>query len=99
MDGTRSTLENGVCSSRRGRLAEDEAVERKGNDIFVRAHTSVRTKTAWDRGWSPKWPRHCLIFDAETTIDPTQKLNFGAFRRCKLVGSRYVCVEEGIFHR
>jgi hypothetical protein len=99
MDGTRSTLENGVCTSRRGRLAEDEAVERKGNDIFVRAHTSVRTKTAWDRGWSPKWPKHCLIFDTETTLDPAQKLNFGAFRRCKLVGSRYVCVEEGIFHQ
>ncbi len=90
---------NGVGPSRRGRLAEDEALERKRNDIFVRAHTSVRTKTAWDRGWSPKWPRHCLIFDAETTLDPAQKLNFGAFRRCKLVGSRYVCVQEGIFHR
>jgi hypothetical protein len=65
----------------------------------VRAHTCVRTKSASDRRWSPKWPRHCLIFDTETTLDPAQKLTFGAFRRCKLVGSRYVCVAEGIFHR
>ncbi len=65
----------------------------------MRAHTSVRAKTGSDRRWAPKWPRHCLIFDTETTLDPAQKLNFGAFRRCKLVGSRYVCVAEGIFHR
>lgn len=99
MDGTPGTFGNGVGSSRRGRLAEEEALERKRNDIFVRAHTSVRTKTASDRRWSPKWPKHCLIFDTETTLDPAQRLNLGVFRRCKLVGSRYMCVEEGIFHR
>ena len=99
MDGTSGTLGSGVGSSRRGRLAEDEALEGKRHDIFVRAHTSVRTRTTSDRRWSPKWPKHCLIFDTETTLDPAQRLNFGAFRRCKLVGSRYVCVEEGIFHR
>jgi hypothetical protein len=65
----------------------------------VRAHTRVRTRDPWDKRWSPKWPKHCLIFDTETTLDPAQKLNFGAFRRCKLVGSKYVCVVEGIFHR
>jgi hypothetical protein len=82
-----------------GRLAEEEPLGRKSHDIFVRAHTSVRTKTAWDRRGSPKWPKLCLIFDSETTLDPAQKLNFGAFRRCKLVDSVYLCVAEGIFHR
>jgi len=48
---------------------------------------------------APKWPTYCLIIDTETTLDPAQKLNFGAFRRCKLVGSKYVCVAEGIFHK
>ena len=65
----------------------------------MRAHTSVRAKNTWDRRWSRNWPTYCLIFDAETTLDPAQKLNFGAFRRCKLVGSKYVCVAEGIFYR
>jgi len=77
---------------------QEKYPNRERHDIFVRAHTSVRTKTATDRRWSPKWPSHCLIFDTETTLDPAQKLNFGAFRRCKLIGSRYVCVAEGIFH-
>ena len=40
-----------------------------------------------------------MIFDTETTHDPVQRLNFGAFRQCKLVGARYVCVAEGIFYR
>jgi hypothetical protein len=98
MDGAAGTL-RGFGSSPRGRFAEEGSLGRKNHDIFVRAHTSVRTKTASGRRWSPKWPRHCLIFDTETTLDPTQRLNFGAFRRCKLVGSKYVCVAEGIFHR
>jgi hypothetical protein len=31
-----------------------------------------------ERRWSRKWPPYCLIFDTETTLDPAQKLNFGA---------------------
>jgi hypothetical protein len=77
-----------------GNLSEQER-----HDIFVRAHTSVPTKSQSDRRWSPKWPRYCLIFDTETTLDPAQKLNFGTYRRCKLVGNKYVCLEEGIFSR
>jgi hypothetical protein len=99
MDGAAGTLGGDFASSRRERFAEEAAVEPKAHDIFVRAHTSARTKPASDRRWSPKWPNHCLIFDTETTLDPAQKLNLGAFRRCKLVGSKYVCVAEGIFHR
>jgi DNA polymerase type B, organellar and viral len=99
MDGAAGARGGDFGTSRRQRFAEEEALEPKNHDIFVRAHTSVRTKTASDRRWSPKWPTHCLIFDTETTLDPAQKLNFGAFRRCKLVGSRYVCVAEGVFHR
>jgi len=65
----------------------------------VRAHTRVRTKSGRDRRWSAKWPKHCLIFDTETTLDPTQKLNFGAYRRCVLVDDEYRCLQEGIFYR
>lgn len=73
--------------------------DQERHDIFVRAHTHVRAKNSWDRRPTRKWSRYCLIFDTETTLDPSQKLNFGAFRRCKLVGDKYVCVEEGIFYR
>jgi len=71
----------------------------EGHAIFVRAHASVRTKNQHDRRSSPKWPKYCLIFDTETTLDPIQKLNFGTYRRCKLVGNKYDCVAEGIFYR
>ena len=80
-------------------LPEDNLDEREPSDIFVRAHTRVRPKDPWDRRRAPTWPPHCLIFDTETTLDPAQTLNFGVFRRCELVGSKYLCVTEGLFHR
>jgi hypothetical protein len=91
---------NRVSASRLERLkSKGRNSQPELHDIFVRAHTRVRAKDAWDRRWSPKWPKHCLIFDTETTLDPAQRLNFGSFRRCELVGSKYVCVAEGVFHR
>jgi hypothetical protein len=100
MDGPSGSLGNGVKVSRlkRARTKRNDS-EQERHDIFVRAHTRVRGKEPWDKRWSPKWPKYCLIFDTETTLDPAQKLNFGAFRRCKLVGSKYVCVAEGIFYK
>src|SRR5258708_27175423 len=100
MDGPSGSLGKGVTVVRlKHRGIKRNIPEQERHDIFVRAHTRVREKNAWDKRWSPKWPKHCLIFDTETTVDPGQRLNFGAFRRCKLVGSKYVCVAEGIFHR
>ena len=100
MDGPSGSLGNRVGIPRREPLniSEGESAQ-MAYDIFVRAHSRVRTKDTSNRGWSRKWPTYCLIFDTETTLDPAQRLNFGAFRRCKLVGSKYVCVAEGIFHR
>jgi hypothetical protein len=72
--------------------------ERERHDIFVRAHTPVRKKKEWKRRWSAKWPRYCLVFDTETTVDATQRLNFGCYRRCKLEGDKYLCIEEGLFY-
>lgn len=76
--------------------AESDQAER--HDVFVRAHTPVRNKKSWTQRWSAKWPRYCLIFDTETTIDPIQRLNFGCYRRCRLDGGRYKCLEEGLFY-
>jgi hypothetical protein len=98
MDRASGTQGNGVGSSRRTRTAVEDFSERQPQEIFVRAHTSVRAKKSSDKRWSPKWPKQCLIFDTETTLDPAQKLKFGAYRRCKLVGRKYVCISEGIFH-
>jgi hypothetical protein len=93
--------EVGVISSDSEMVAVEgqSATSNRNITTSLCGHTSVSTKTASDRRWSPKWPRHCLIFDTETTLDPAQKFNSGAFRRCKLVGSGFVCVAEGIFHR
>src|ERR1700687_1766446 len=100
MDGSSGSLGNGVKVSRLKRARTKRNIpEQEPRDIFVRAHTRVRAKDPWDRRWAPTWPTHCLIFDTETTLDPAQTLNFGVFRRCKLVGSRYLCVAGGVFHR
>jgi hypothetical protein len=99
MDGTSGALGNGVKVSRlkRAKTNRNDS-EQERYDIFVRAHTRISTRDALDGRWSQKWPTHCLIFDTETTLGPAQKLNFGVFRRCKLVGSKYVTVAEGIFY-
>jgi hypothetical protein len=94
MDGTSGSLGDGFEASVRG-----SAGEREGQEIFVRAHTSARTNPAWKKRRLPKWPPYCLIFDTETTLDPAQRLNFGVYRRCKFLRDKYVCIEEGIFHR
>lgn len=99
MDGHSSFRPSGRSSSIKERRAVKDRSGQEHSDIFVRAHTRVRAKDPWDRRWAPNWPRYCLIFDTETTLDPAQALNFGVFRRCKLVGSKYLCVAEGIFHR
>ena len=100
MDGPSGPLGNRVKIPRQKPLSTgEEASAQKPSDIFVRAHTSSRAKDWSNSRWSRKWPEYCLIFDTETTLDPAQKLNFGVFRRCKLVGSKYMCVAEGIFHR
>jgi hypothetical protein len=80
-------------------LASTETPERvERQDIYVRAHTPARTKKAWNPPWSHKWPKYCLVFDTETTIDPKQKLTFGCYRRCQLDGDGYRCIEEGLFY-
>ena len=80
-------------------LAEPTKMDRpERHDVYVRAHTPVRERKKWERRWSPKWPRYCLVFDTETTVDATQKLNFGCYRRCRLEGDKYLCIEEGLFY-
>jgi hypothetical protein len=68
------------------------------HDIYVRAHTPVKVKKPWNRPRSSKWPKYCLVFDTETTIDPKQKLTFGCYRRCQREAGGYRCIEEGLFY-
>jgi len=71
------------------------------HDIFVRAHTvaSEKKQKKYKKGAEePKWPDRVLVFDTETTIDTQQDLTFGAFTLGRLVGGKYFCSEEGLFH-
>jgi hypothetical protein len=68
------------------------------HDIFVRAHAALPSKQSWQRKIHSKWPKFALIFDTETTLDPTQRLTFGCYRRCELIAGEYRCIEEGLFH-
>ncbi len=67
-------------------------------EIFVRAHTVVPPKKPGQTKQVQKWPERVLVFDTETTVDTSQKLTFGVYRRCKLGPAGYQCVEEGLFY-
>ena len=78
--------------------SQNKGQQPEPHDIYVRAHTPARTKKPWTQREFRKWPRYCLIFDTETTVDPTQRLTFGCYRRCRLDGGQYKCIEEGLFY-
>src|SRR5215469_3583641 len=99
MDGPTGSRGKHPTSPRKEVVSSANSSNQERHDIFVRAHTRVRTRIGRDRRWSAKWPRHCLIFDTETTLDPAQKLNFGTYRRCVLVDDEYLCLQEGIFYQ
>jgi len=45
------------------------------------------------------WPESVLVFDTETTTDPTQRLLFGSYRFGHWnENGTFVCLEEGFFH-
>src|ERR1700722_2601839 len=76
-----------------------ETVQTK--DVFFRSHVVElnRKEPGISTYNEPKWPDFALIFDTETSLDPqTQALTFGFYRVCRLQGSSYQCVEEGIFY-
>ncbi len=71
-------------------------------DIYHRAHTVATTdkqKKNKNSRPMPIWPSRILIFDTETTVDARQELTLGVYRLCKLKDKRYICSEEGLFHR
>lgn len=76
------------------------------HDVYQRAHITVigHSSERAQRTPSPSrriepWPDYALVWDTETTLDLEQTLNFGVWRFCRLEGSEYVAVQEGIFYR
>ena len=75
------------------------------HDLYLRAHVVLpcdegkQTKTAKGARWAKVWPQCALVLDTETTLDLEQSLTFGVWRFCKLQGTEYVAILEGIFHR
>lgn len=70
-------------------------------DIFFRSHVvELNPKQPLLSDYNePVWPEYVLVFDTETTLDPqAQSLLFGFYRVCRLQGSSYGCIEEGILH-
>ena len=71
------------------------------HDIYVRAYAVQLDEKRVANGRQdngPKWPDYALVFDCESRITADQTLTFGFWRFCELRDSRYVCIEEGIFH-
>jgi hypothetical protein len=72
--------------------------------VAVRAFTvrakRARKKRSESRKPDPRWPDGVLVFDTETSIDTTQRLNFGSYRYCEWSegGTRLVCKQEGFFY-
>jgi hypothetical protein len=70
-------------------------------DVFFRSHVvELNPKQPLLSDYNePVWPEYVLVFDTETTLDPQdQSLLFGFYRVCRLQGSSYHCIEEGILH-
>ena len=73
-------------------------------DLVLRVHTRIDDANSFQpRGQkqsglrSPKWSTHALLIDCETTTEELgQKLNFGFYRKCKLIHKEYKTIEEGI---
>jgi hypothetical protein len=50
-------------------------------------------------GRDPRWPRHVLVFDTETTTDAAQRLTFGSYRVLRwLPSGGHTLISEGLFH-
>ncbi|MGH2842249.1 MAG: DNA polymerase, partial [Solirubrobacteraceae bacterium] len=51
-------------------------------------------------GRDQRQDKYVLVLDTETTIDRSQRLNFGVYRyyRTRRSGGKLYCVDEGIFH-
>ncbi|MCH9016035.1 MAG: hypothetical protein IH877_10160 [Gemmatimonadetes bacterium] len=47
---------------------------------------------------SDKWPKRALVLDCETTTDERQSLIFGCYQYCRLNGTGYAMVLEGVFY-
>jgi hypothetical protein len=73
-------------------------------DVAVRAWTPPNEPPKQRRA-SPhgeRYPRQLLIIDTETTTDQTHRLNFGAWRYCRVTESageiKLTCLQEGLFY-
>lgn len=70
-------------------------------DVFFRSHVvelNPQQPLLSDYN-EPVWPEYVLVWDTETTLNPQQQsLLFGFYRICRLQGSSYHCIEEGILH-
>jgi hypothetical protein len=71
--------------------------------IVIRAYTEREFKPKFEQSTpqrhDPKWPPPVLVFDTETTIDPTQRLLFRSYRYGRWNrDKRLLCVEEGLFY-
>lgn len=71
-------------------------------ETAVRVWTEIPDCGPLHRRMAPtERPRYALVLDTETTIDASQRLNFGSYRYCRISWDGHVphltCVEEGLF--
>src|SRR5437016_2148942 len=98
----------GATTVKRGREthANNSASTPSTLPIAVRAYalprktrTATQPKKMASGGQAHQWRDLVLIIDCETTIDETQRLQFGSYRVCRWTASGDLeCVEEGLFH-
>src|SRR5947199_9692581 len=72
-------------------------------DVYLRAHTEKvvekpRTQRKKVKKQPERLPPFALIVDTETRTDVHQRLMFGHFRVCKLVGGQYLTEREGMVY-
>lgn len=66
---------------------------------FTTRRESSRRRPKHARRKETRWPEAVLVFDTETTTDPSQRLLFGSWRNCRWTPSATLgCVGEGLFY-
>jgi hypothetical protein len=72
------------------------------HDIFLRCHTRILDEQPVEKSGARKPqppPEYILALDTETTMDASQRLNFGVYQFCEMGSDdKYECREEGVFY-
>ena len=67
-------------------------------EAAIRGFSDRVSERKWKERTPDSMPNTVVVFDTETTTDPSQRLIFGTYRYLLREGDRFLLLEEGLFH-